>query len=105
MVGMDQERIAAEHAEKVIGMLSVSGGNPNLEAIIQTPRKAKDAATLSGATPTFSSEETLNSVRSEVDIALSGLICATIEKGPFTQQTIDRARRAVEDWKKNLAAA
>ena len=105
MVGMDEERIAAEHAEKVIGMLSVSEGNPNLEAIIQTLRKAKDAATFSGATPSLSSEETLNSVRSEVDIALSGLICATIEKGPFTQQTIDRARRAVEDWKKNLVAA
>ena len=105
MAGMDEERNAAEHAEKVIGMLSASGINPNLEAIIQTLRKAKDAATGSGERPRFSSEETLNNARSEVEIALSGLICATIEKGPFTQQTIDHARRAVEDWKKSLAAA
>ena len=105
MAAMDKERNAAEYAEKVIGMLSVSGVNPNLEAIIQTLRKAKDAATSSGASPSFSSEETLNNARSEVEIALSALICATIEKGPFTQQTIDRARRAVEDWKKSLAAA
>ena len=104
MTAMDEERNAAEYAEKIIGMLSVSGVNPNLEAIIQTLRKAKDAAS-SGASPSFSSEETLNNARSEVEIALSALICATIEKGPFTQQTIDRARRAVEDWKKSLAAA
>jgi len=58
MVGKGEERIAAEHAHKVMGMLSISGGNPNLEAIIQILRKAKDAATFLGARPSFSSEET-----------------------------------------------
>jgi hypothetical protein len=101
MGSIDEERNAVEQAERAIHTLSVSP-SPQLEAILETLRNAKDLATRAGAGPTFSSEGHLNEARGEAGIALSGLI-HELKNGPVTQETIDRAKCAVEDWKHKLA--
>jgi hypothetical protein len=101
MFSIDDERNAAEQADSVIRNLSVSTVLPNTEAAVQTLRSAIDAS-ITAAGTTLSSQEHLNNARAEAATALSGLI-DQLNKTSLTQAMIDRASRAVEDWRGKLA--
>jgi hypothetical protein len=101
MFSIDDERNAAEQVDSVIRNLSVSTVLPNTEAAVQTLRSAIDAS-ITAAGTTLSSQEHLNNARAEAATALSGLI-DQLNKTSLTQAMIDRASRAVEDWRGKLA--
>ena len=98
MVSIDEELEAAEAAQVAINTLSTSAPNPHIES---TLRKAKDMATR--AITTFPSERLLNGARHKVVIELSDLI-HVLANGPLTQQKIDNAKDAIEDWMNLLKA-
>jgi hypothetical protein len=94
MVSINEEPTVAEEASKVINRLwPTSALNPNEMEMI---RKAKDIATR--AMTTFPSERLLNEARHNVGIALGDLTYA------LTQEKIDKAKGAIEDWKNLLKA-
>ena len=88
MVSIDEELKAAEAAKAAIDTLSTTAALS--EATIIILRGAIRAAT---PMTIFSSEGPLNEARHEVVIALSDLI-----HGPPTQEKINKAKGAVEDW-------
>jgi hypothetical protein len=101
MISIDEERNWAERADKVIRMLSAS--SPNDETTMSTLRSAVDAATKPLMVQTFSSDGALNNARGEAGIALNGAM-EGLSNRTLTSEKIDRARRAIEDWKSKLAA-
>ncbi len=103
MVSIDEERDAAEQAEKAVRAIGVAAGG-NVEATIKTLRNAKRFATSASADATFSSEGALNEARAEIAFAFGDLINA-LENGPLTAEKINRGSRAVEDWKNKLAVS
>jgi len=94
MTSDEEELKAAEAAKSALDKPS-----PVLlsEAMRLTLRDAIRAAT---QTTFFSSEGPLMGARHEVVVALSDLI-----HGPPTEEKIDKAKRTVEEWIKQLGAA
>jgi hypothetical protein len=103
MTSIDEEKNAAEGADNFIRNLSVSAVPSDVEVIVQTLRKANDAA-ITAAGMSLLTHKELNNARGEVAIALSALI-DELNRTSLTQDVIDRARRAVEDWKIKLSMA
>jgi hypothetical protein len=93
MASIEQERKAAEAAKAAIATLSPA---PLTEATITILQNANHAA----RTGTFSNQGRLIDARHELVIALSDLIT-----GPPTQDRIDKAKVAVEDWINRLGNA
>jgi hypothetical protein len=93
MVSIEQELRAAEAAKSALNTLSPA---PLIEATITILQNANHAA----RTGTFSDQGRLIDARHELVIALSDLIT-----GPPTQDRIDKAKVAVEDWINRLRSA
>jgi hypothetical protein len=98
----EEERNAAVEAERAIRTLSPLIPSPNIAATVKVLRNATLVATSARQAPTNSSEGPTNDARDEIGFALPGLI-RELENGPLTREKIDRAKRAVEDWKNKLA--
>jgi hypothetical protein len=89
-----EELKAAKAAKAAINALSTA--TPKSE-VVATLRKADHVAVLN-----LSSRGLLNEARGNVGIALSNLID---ERGPPTPERIDKAKRAIDAWIKELEAA
>ena len=98
MVGIDEELSVAKSAKAAIDALSTVGPNPS---IIETLRYARDVAT---SAMTFLGEGPLNDERDKIGIAFSILIRALGDGGP-TQEKIENAKGAIDDWMKLLDGA
>ena len=101
MANIDAERDAAQHAERAIVNLKKS--RTASVQIIETLRIASRIATRASAKPTFSSEEPLKAARAEIPLALGDLVHA-LTANDLSDQKIDRALRAIQDWKNGLIA-
>jgi hypothetical protein len=91
--GIDEELKAAKAAKAALGALSITA--PNSRSILSTLRKARGIAI-----ENLSSEGALNAARVEVGIALSSVL----HSRP-TQEKIDKAKAAVEEWISQLRVA
>ena len=100
MTSIDDERNAAAQAETALRELKLSPSK-NVEETVEILRNACRAAASAGQG--FSSEVSLNQARHEVGIAFPDLIKELTEKTPLGPK-LDRAMRAVEDWKSKLVA-
>jgi len=100
MVSIDEERSAANKAKGVISVLMPSTSPTGSDVAIVVLRSAFRTATNAIRNP--SSQQSLDNARGEVGTALMGLSHA-LENGSLTQETIDRAKRAVEAWLNGLA--
>jgi hypothetical protein len=100
MANIDAERDAAQHAERAIVNLKKSRAAS--AQIIETLRIASRIATRASAKPTFSSGP-LKAARAEIPLALGDLTNA-LAANDLSDQKIDRALRAVQDWKNGLIA-
>jgi hypothetical protein len=100
MANIDAERDAAQHAERAIVNLKKSRAAS--AQIIETLRIASRIATRASAKPAFSSEP-LKAARAEIPLALGDLVNA-LAANDLNDQKIDRALRAVQDWKNGLIA-
>jgi hypothetical protein len=94
MVHINEELKAAKAAKAAINALSMA--TPK-SAVLAMLGKAKNAAILN-----LSSGGALNEARANVGIALSNLIH---DHGPPTPQSIDKAKRAIEAWIRELEAS
>jgi hypothetical protein len=92
MVHINEELKAAKAAKAAISVLSKA--TPK-SAVLATLSKAKNAAVLN-----LSSGGVLNEARISVGIALSNLI-----HGMPTQEKVDKAKRAIEAWIRELEAS
>ena len=90
MVSINEELEAAKAAKAAIVLLTTSKS-----AALATLKKANHAAILN-----LSSGRVLNEARSRVGIALSNVI-----HGLPTQEKIDKAKRAIEAWIREIEAA
>jgi hypothetical protein len=93
MVSIDEERSAANKAKGVISVLTPS-----------TPRAGSDVAIVvlrSAFRITTNAIKNLDNRRAEAGTALLGLSNA-LENGSLTQETIDRAKHAVDAWLNGL---
>jgi hypothetical protein len=90
VVNINEELNAAKAAKAAINALSTA----TLSEVRSTLHKAKKYAILN-----LSSGGALNEVRGNVGIALSNLID---EHGPPTPERIDKAKRAIEAWIREL---
>jgi hypothetical protein len=97
MATIDEELREAEEAQEALKTLSTIDGT------IDALSKAKDFARAQQATATLSSEEVLNNSRHEVVIAFNGLI-RSLQQGLSAPDRVEGARRAVEDWVRELKA-
>jgi hypothetical protein len=100
MVSIDEELRAANKAKAVISVLMPSTPPAGSDVAIVVLRSAFRTAT--NAIRNLSSLQSLDNVRGEVGTALLGLSHA-LENESLTQETIDRAKRAVEAWLNGLA--
>ena len=91
MVHISEELEAAKAAKRAIDFLSTA--TPK-SSVLATLNKAKYAAVLN-----LSSGGGLNEARTHVGIALSNLIH---DHGAPTPQSIDKAKRAIEAWIREL---
>ena len=91
MVSINKELEAAKAAINALSMATPKS------AILATLGKANHAAILN-----LSSGGALNEARAHVGIALSNLIH---DHGPPTPQSIDKAKRAIEAWIRELEAS
>jgi hypothetical protein len=94
VVHISEELKAAKAAKAAINALSTA---TRKSEVLATLRKANHAAILN-----LSSGGALNDVRGNVGIALCSLID---EHGPPTPERIDKAKRAIDTWIKELEAA
>jgi len=94
MVSINEELNAAKAAKAAINALSMA--TPK-SAVLATLGKANNAAILN-----LSSGGALNEARANVGIALSNLIH---DHGPPTPQSIDKAKREIEAWIRELEAS
>jgi hypothetical protein len=92
MTSIEDERKIAKDAEAVVRSLTPS--TPRTRAQIDTLRKAAHFATTAILQNNFSSQKALNNTRGETATALRGLLA----NGSLTQESISRARNAVEAW-------
>jgi dihydroxyacetone kinase-like predicted kinase len=92
MVSINEELKAAKAAKAAIDFLLTATPKP---AVLATLNKAKYAAVLN-----LSSGGFLNEARGNVGIALSDVI-----RGMPTQEKIDKAKRAIEAWIRELEAS
>ena len=90
MISVDEELKAAKAAKAAIGALLTRKAD-----VLATLGKARHAAVLN-----LSSGGTLNEARANVGIALSSVI-----HSQPTQEKIDKAKAAINDWIRELAAA
>jgi hypothetical protein len=93
MVHINEELKAAKAAKAAIDALATTPKS----AVLATLGKANHAAILN-----LSSGGALNEARANVGIALSNLIH---DHGPPTPQSIDKAKRAIEAWIRELEAS
>jgi hypothetical protein len=91
--GTDEELKAAKAAKAAIGALSITA--PNSRSILSTLRKARGIAI-----ENLSSEGALNAARVEVGIALSSVL----HSRP-SEEKIDKAKGALEEWINRLRGA
>ena len=103
MARIDKEWNAAADAEMAIRKLSPLIPSPNIKAIVKVLRTACRIAIGGKVGSDDSTDGPINGARDEIGFALASLICE-LENGPITRESIDRARRAVQDWKYKLAA-
>ena len=92
--GPHQRRVERKAAKAAIDVLLKA--TPK-SAVLATLNKAKNAAILN-----LSSGGALNEARTKVGIALSNIIH---DHGPPTPQSIDKAKRAIETWIRELEAS
>ena len=90
-----QELNVAEQAHEALNTLST------IQEVINALSRARDKA--QQAVTSLSSEEALNNSRHEVVIAFNNLI-RSLQGGLSAPDKIEKARRAVEDWVKELMA-
>ena len=102
MARIDKERNAAVDAERAIRKLSPLIPSPNIKATVKVLRNACRVAIGGKVGSDDSSDGPINGARDEIGFALASLICE-LENGPITRETIDRAKRAVDDWRNKLA--
>jgi hypothetical protein len=100
MVSLDEERSAANKAKGVISVLKPSTPRAGSEVAIVVLRSAFRITTNAIRNP--SSQQSLDNTRGEAGAALLGLSHA-LENESLTQETIDRAKRAVKAWLSGLA--
>jgi hypothetical protein len=93
---IDKERNAAVDAERAIRKLSPLIPSQNTKATVKVLRIACRVAIGGKVGSDDSSDGPINGARDEIGFALASLICE-LENGPITRETIDRAKRAVED--------
>jgi hypothetical protein len=93
VVNITEELKAAKAAKAAINALSTS----TKSTVVATLRKANHVVVLN-----LSSGGALNEARGNVGIGLSYLID---EHGPPTPERIDKAKRAIDTWIKELEAA
>jgi len=97
MATIDEELSAAEQAREVLSTL------PTTDEVISALSKAMDLAKAQQAVSSFPSEEALNNSRYEV-VSASNRLIYSLQSGLSAPDKIERARRAVEDWVKELQA-
>lgn len=98
MASITEELEIAGQAQEALNALS----SATVDETINTLTNAKDAAT-TAITPTPLNEQALNDSRSEVAAKFNDLI-QLLQHGSFAPHKIESARRAVEDWIKELKA-
>jgi hypothetical protein len=103
MARIDKEWNAAADAEMAIRKLSPLIPSPNTKATVKVLRTACRLAIGGKVGSDDSSDGPINGARDEIGFALASLICE-LENGPIMRESIDRAKRAVQDWKYKLAA-
>ena len=101
---IDKEYSAAADAESAIRNLSPLVPSPNTKATVKVLRTASRLAIGGKVGSDDSRDGPLNGARDEIGFALASLICE-LEDGPITRDSVDRAKRAVQDWKVKLAAS
>ena len=97
MVTLVDELNGAEQAHVALYTLTT------IDEAINALSKAREIAKAQQSVPSLSSEEGLNNSRYEVVIASNNLICS-LQSGLSAPDKIEKARRAVEDWVKELRA-
>jgi hypothetical protein len=95
MATIDEELNVAKQARKALNAPTT------IDDVIEVLSKARDLAKAPGAS--FLSEEALNNSRHEVVFALNDLI-HSLQKGISGPNKIGKAKRAAEDWVKELKA-
>lgn len=99
MAPITEELEIAEQAQEALNALS----SATVDETIDTLTNAKAAAT-AAMTPTPLNEQALNDSRCEVVARFNDLI-QLLQHGSFAPHKIESARRAVEDWIKELKAS
>ena len=89
-------------AERAIRKLSPLIPSQNTKATLKVLRIACRLAIGGKVGSDDLSNGPINGARDEIGFAFASLICE-LENGPITRETIDRAKRAVEDWRNKLA--
>ena len=97
MATLVEELNGAEQAHEALYTLTT------IDDAINALSKAREIAKAQQAATSLSSEEALNNSRYEVVIASNNLICS-LQSGLSAPDKIEKARRAVEDWVKELRA-
>jgi hypothetical protein len=97
MATLVEELNKAEQALKALNTLTT------IDKAIKALSKAKDIAKAHQAVTSLSSEEALNNSRHEVVITFNDLI-RSLQSGLSAPDKIEKARRAVEDWVRELKA-
>jgi hypothetical protein len=93
----DDELNGAEQAHEALNELTT------IDEAINALSRARDLARAQQAVTSLSSEEALNNSRHEVVIAFNNLI-RSLQSDLSAPDKIEKARRAVEDWVKELKA-
>ena len=97
MVTLVEELNGAEQAHEALYALTT------IDDAINALSKAREIAKAQQAVTNLSSEEALNNSRYEVVIASNNLIYS-LQRGLCAPDKIEKARRAVEDWVRELKA-
>lgn len=97
MATLVEELNGAEQAHEALYTLTT------IDDAISALSKASEIAKAQQSVTSFSSEEALNNSRYEVVLASNNLI-RSLQSGLSAPDKIERARRAVEDWVKELRA-
>jgi hypothetical protein len=94
---IEDELKQAEQAREALGALTT------IAEAIDVLSKARELARSLQTVAPLSSEEALNNSRHEVVIAFNDLI-RSLQQGLSAPDKIERAKRAVDDWTKELYA-
>jgi hypothetical protein len=97
MATIEEELGQAEQAREALGALTT------IAEAIGVLSKARDLARSVQTVAPHSSEEALNNSRHEVVVSFNDLI-RSLQQGLSAPDKIERARRAVDDWMKELNA-